>query len=366
VPRFDVGATDPTGAADTTAALQAVIQPADRQPASAWGDTRHTVELQPGARFRISSQLQITRRVHIRGNGAEIFCESALCDMLRIQASAPGTLIEGLTFRYRVASVQLQDNDRTAVKVEAFNTQLRDVEIDGAGYGLVLDASAPGTNLNWFFAENVSITNSRRRAHYAKGLDASGGVFVGVRTLTTENHFDSANHFGPAIAAEESSNNGNTYVGCLWEVSNVGLRVANTSGPNPSVFVGCYVEGADPIEWVGNFATKTTVIGGILGRREDVKGDRVGAQMSRLTFRAVSNAGIAYTVAIPGADQDSAMWFAGNDAPLETWLLKRATSGTTHDWNWQNYLTQGRNTISFHVKDLGGGSYEVAGIVASS
>jgi hypothetical protein len=143
----------------------------------------------------------------------------------------------------------------------------------------------------------------------------------------------------------------------------VGLRVANTSGPNPSVFLGCYVEGNDPIQWVGNFATKTTVIGGILGRREDVKGDRVGAQISRLNFRAVSDAGIAYTVAIPGADQNSAIWFQGNDASIETWLLKRATSGTTHDWTWQNYLTQGQNPLTLHIRDLGSGSYEVSAIV---
>ena len=367
MPRFDTGNTDPTGNTVTTAALQAVWQPTDRQPPSAWGDTRHTIELQPGARFRSNGPLVLTRRVHIRGNGCEVFCDEAtgLCDLLIIRASAAGSIIDGVTFRYRIAAVQLTDNDKTAILVEAFNTSLRDVEIDGAGYGLMLDAKV-GMNLNWFFAENVTITNSRRRAHLIRGLDASGGTLIGVRTLTTENHFDSTNHFGPAIAAEESSNNGNTYIGCLWEVSNVGLRVANTSGPNPSVFVGCYVEGDDPIQWVGNFATKTTVMGGILGRREDVQGDRVGAQMSRLKFRAVSAAGIAYTVAIPGADQDSALWISGEDAPLETWLFKRVVSGASHDWTWQNYLNQGINALGLHIRDLGGGSYEVAAIVNGS
>ena len=361
MPRFDVGTTDPTGVTDTTVALQAVLQPTDRQPPSAWGDTRHTVELQPGARFRITSQLQITRRVHIRGNGAEVFCDpsTGLCDMLRIHSSAASSLIEGVTFRYRIASVQLTDNDKTAITVEAFNTQLRDVEIDGAGYGLVLDTQDNTKNLNWFFAENVNITNSRRRAHLTKGTDASGGSFIGVRTLTTENHFDGSNGFGPAIAAEDSSANGNAYLGCLWEVSNVGLRIANTGGPNPSVFIGCYVEGTDPIEWVGNYSGNTTVVGGILAIREDVKGDRVGAQHSRLKFRALSDAGIAYTVAIPGADQNSAMWFQGNDASIETWLLKRAASGGSHDWNWQNYLNQGQSPLGLHIKDLGGGAYEV-------
>ncbi len=368
MPRFDVGNTDPTGVTDTTAALQAVWQPTDRQPPSQWGDTRHTVELQPGARFRITSPLQLTRRVHIRGNGAEVFCDevTGLCDMLHIQASAASSLIEGVTFRYRIASVQLTENDRTSIKVDAWNTQLRDIEIDGAGYGIVLDTGGDvSKNMNSFFAENINITNSRRRAHIVKGIDASGGLWLGVRALVTENHFDSANHFGPAIAAEDSSANGHAYIGCLWEVSNVGLRVANTGGPNPSVFVGCYVEGTDPIEWVGNYSGFTTVVGGILGRREDVKGDRVGAQRSRLKFRAVSDAGVAYTVAVPGEDQNSAMWFQGNDASIETWLLKRATSGTTHDWNWQNFLAQTQTPLGLHIKDLGGGSYEVSAKVVT-
>lgn len=301
--RFDTGDIDVTGVTDSTAALQAVVQPTDRPAADAFGDNRITVDLPRGAYIRITAPITITRPVHIRGNGARIFCDtvSGLTDMFVFEDTAISSMLEDCWLLYAIAAPSLIDNSHTAVKVECFNFQMRDVTIDGAGYGLVLDTEGDTLNLNSAYVENCWAKNNRRAGLYILGTDVSASSFIAFRTLVSQNYFESVNGAGAAKGIYERSANGSTYVGCHVEISDEGIVIQPPGGIAPSTFIGQYVEEGDGCYWRPangvsgtDYSGNTTVVGGHMAYLQETRNDRVGARSSQLTFRQ------AYTARMSG------------------------------------------------------------------
>ncbi len=341
---------DVTGATCTDAALDAALNP-PRDPAPPL--LRLVVELPTGAKLRLcNGPVHMRAPIRLRANGARIFAHpsTGLPDMLVCDKSAERSLIEDLELRYILSAPSLVDNAATALDVNCAQFGLQDSYIRGAGVGVKLDATGPGDNLNWPYFSNNTIVDSRRAGLRIRGTDASGGTFVGLRIFSSKDHFTPDN----AVSLEESSGNGNTYLGLLVEYSDVGIRVNPAGGMAPSTFVGGYIEEGDPTEWLGTYSGNTTTIGGHLSKRDAVKGDRIGMGNSILRFSSLSASGVRYAVTIPGADANSFMHMARNAQAYDRWLLKPIGAVPTSaagvaEIGWQHYMSQNLTPLSLRA-----------------
>ncbi len=338
---------DVTGATDSTAALQAWLQPVrEASPVDFWYTPRRAIFLPPGATIRVDNgPIVITQPIICYGFGAVIFCKTAtgLCDLLVIEPSARRTIFKEVDFLHAIASVQLQDNDKTAIDVRAAQVSLEDCQIQGAGWG-IWNVPEPGGNTNRLFTKNVVVEHCRRAGLTTRGVDASANVHIALDAFVCQNHFDHLNGHGPAIGIEESAAGGSTYIGLKLELTGApehshALLIDPAGGLAPSTFVGVYIEEGDTMSWASNASGRTTVVGGHLALRDETKGDRVGGGNSRLSFRAKDTNGVAYTVQIPGADQFSALWWRSDDSSLDTWLLRRERpNANTYRWVISHYF----------------------------
>lgn len=358
---------DVTGVLDSTAALQALLQPT--RPANAindqWGKTRMAVSLPAGANIRISSQIVIDDPVIVHGNGARIFCDAndARVDMILINPTAARTLFKEVDLFTLIPGVQLADNDKKAVDIHAPKVGFEDCWIYGFGYGIWDVPDEQDGNTNRLFLKNVDITDFRRQGLTCRGIDCSGNTFLGVTVFVGQNHFSDDgvvnNGFGPAIGVEESSSNGSTHIGTVIELTgsstvSKGLLVNPAGGIAPSTFVGVYIEAGDTAEWRGDYALRTTTVGGHLATRESTKGDRVGGLRSRLSFRAEDTNGVPYSVTIPATANQSYLSFQSGDAN-DAWLLKRERpTATTYRVALQHFLNQGTDLLGVQAVNTNG------------
>lgn len=332
---------DPTGVLCSEAALQALIQP---NPAfvSWFGPT---IDL-PYGKLRLCGPLVISSTVRVRGNGAQLFIAYADLgfDALTIEATAPHTALENLEIKFNAGTAV--DHESIGIRVEAPQVILRDVAVFNAGSGVVAVAGS-GENVNLQRWDNVIVSACKRVGVELSGVDASGGVLTG---LNVQGCIDPRGAPNKAVGMLEASANGNLQLGSNLESSQVSLRVAPTGGMAPSTFVGVYVEAGDPVEWVGGYSAKTTILGGQLAIRSEPKGDKFGAGHSRAIFRATSASGSTHLVHLPAPDYDAAMLLVHNYSAAETWMLRAqpAPVGTSR-WGFQHFFSQGLAPVGFEA-----------------
>lgn len=340
---------DVTGVECSDEALAALLNP-DRS----WSAPllRVVVDLPTDARIRVcNGPIHIETPINLQGNGARLFGHpsTGLTGLLACDVGADRTQIEDLELRYMLGSPAAQDNTQIALDVNCSQFTLKDSYIKGAGIGLNIDGNSDDgiqdtQNLNWPYVENVTIADSRVAGLRVRGMDASGGTFNGVRIFSTKQHFGGP----PAVALEESSANGNTYVGALIEYSDRGIVVNPPGGLATSTFLGAYIEEGDTAEWLGNNSHSTLVAGGLLARLGTVNGDRVGAGNSRLMFRGKATDGTEYQVRIPGEDIHAAFWWRANADSNNAWGLfrDRWAPANTYRWDFKQYMAQNQSLVS--------------------
>ncbi len=347
----DAGATpvpsiDTSGTDCSDAALLALVQP---NPASLnlWGPT---VDLPTNSRIRICQTLTLLHAVRIRGNGAQILISAVDVghfDAIEIKAS--NTAIENLEIRFEAGSTF--DHESIAISVKAPRTVLRDIIIASPGYGVVARATSETPNVNLQRWDNISVVGCKRVGLELSGIDASGGIITGANVQACVDPRGGTNR---AVGLLEATANGNLHQGHNLEINDVSLRMAPTGGVAPSTFIGVYIEGGDPVEFSGNYVHNSTTVGGHLSTRNEVKGDRIGAANSRLSFKEVDGAGTIFAVQIPSAAYGSALAFSRNVA-TDVWLLK-GLSGlpSTSRWGFQQYFSQSNTVLGLESSSAGG------------
>ncbi len=287
---------DITGKTECSAALQSFLQPTDRRTADIFGDDLLKIDFPKDARVRVNQPVVITRPIYFNGNGCRIFCDTTtgLTDFIRFAPTAVGSVIENVRFLYSIAGIQSVDNDKKAIKVECRDFTAREILITGCGFGIWLDNENESFNLNKFYLEKINIRNVRRIGVKILGTDASAGMCVAVKVIVAENHFNSINNFGPAIAFYDGAANGTTWIGCHHEVCNQGFMFQPRGGLAPTTVVGMYCEDSDPVSMAaspeGNKSDCTgniVIVGGHMSLLQEASsGTRISGSASNIGYRA--------------------------------------------------------------------------------
>jgi hypothetical protein len=363
---------DVTGVLDSTESLQSLLNPTrfNSSIVPSFGKTRVVVNLPNGADLRVSAPLHIYDPIHLNMNGSRIFTETVDTDLLVIHNSAPRTRISNGEWFHAIPGVQLTDNNKTAIKIEAPQIIIDHVRIYGCGYGILIDSGVEQYNLNACQFYDVEITCFRRDGIKVKGIDASGHVWVGVTFFVGQNHFNATNGFGPAVGLRDECANGVASFGTRWELTGApGISMAMVHNPPggqaPSTHVAAYIEAGDPVSFGVN-SVNPMAIGGHLALRQDWTKDRLGSGSSKLRFAASDSNGVVYSMSIPAVEYLAVMAFGSGVTADDSWLLKRERpDANTYRWVIQHYLNQGTDALGVQAIETSPDTWDIDSILIS-
>lgn len=316
--------------------LQAAIDDTDSDPSTSWGRRIYI----PRGKYYLSSTITIRRRVHLYGDGGA--AESA-ATMLAFNSG-----IDGIVLQYDQGAgtgkgdwAKLENFTVLAVAKAGVGmgirakciALLRGIGISGfAEDGLRVwagDFESPPTSASFLQAEFCRITNCSGYGVNIDGSDSSACVFirVDVSACTSGGY-------------RESSQLGNTYVGCHAAACAGPGYFSDIGSDNASLFLGCYMENDCGAPQIG---ANSIVVGGSLAGYTTTgtyDGPLISAKGCRSTYWEKPGSIAPYSPVRAWTDYSANMFFAlkpNDEAGPVGWTLGHiASSSLAGSWAW-NY-----------------------------